>query len=101
MGAVETEVLHLDVADIPPIHGGSGKTLFLGSSSRKHVVFVYDPMIGVTLILYDPAATTDFVSLARSGRITDWMHNLADDRLKANKAYPLTSFDAFGRCHTT
>lgn len=98
LGNVRTRVLHVEVEALPPIHGGSGKVLYLGSEERKNVLYAYDPSIGVTTIFWDPSGRMDFFNLAVSDGVESWKRNLADDPLKANKTYPLSSFDPFGKC---
>lgn len=99
-GAVRTEVLFIEKAQMPPLHGSgrSNVTYYIGDVSTPNIIFEYDRNIGVTRILRDEAKGIDFVSLARNGEISNWLYGYAFDRQKANKVHDITTFDRFGAC---
>lgn len=99
-GGVRTVVLNEEEEPLTPHRQGTGRRLLLGDPDRPQVVYEYDPALGIISFYYDRVDHTDFVALARSGRLDEYRTAMMTRRPLPNYRHFLVTVDPFGRCES-
>ena len=100
-GGVRTVVLNEEVEPLTPHRQGTGRRLLLGDPDRPQIVYEYDPALGIISLDYAPVEHTDFVALARSGRLDEYRPAMMTRRPWPRYRHSLVTVDPFGRCEVT
>lgn len=99
VGDISTEVLLRHRDSSPPLHGGGSQTrLYLVTAGRPNVLYVYDLYDGINAFWWDRPHSIDFVTMAREGRLEDWLFNQANRPAWQGRAFFRMTNDAVGAC---
>jgi hypothetical protein len=99
VGNVRTQLLFRHVAPTPPIHGGgSATTLYLGNPEQPRQLFVYDLNQGLRALYWADVRETDFIRMAREGRLESWLFDRANGAERQRIYFPLITFGSVGEC---